>query len=185
MSRRQSCGCSRRARLARYARAVVRAWRSTAKPSAGETRHGATASHPIHAITAFCHDLAGVLAQLVVDAQQHEAELTVALQAIRQIDWQGRVLTGDALYSQQALRAQVVEAGGDYVFIVKENQPTLLADSMQVFTPLTAEERARTGVHTVQPLAIETYHTVEKGHGQIEERQIRVSSELAGYSSWL
>jgi predicted transposase YbfD/YdcC len=135
-------------------------------------------------VTAFCHDLAGVLTQLIVDAQQQDAELSVAPQVIRQIDWQGRVLTGDALYCQQALCAQVVEAGGDYLLIVKENQPTLLADIVQVFTPLTAEEAARTGVHTVQPLAIETYRTVEKGHGRLEERQIRVSSELAGYSSW-
>jgi hypothetical protein len=42
----------------------------------------------------------------------------------------------------------------------------------------------RTGVHTVPPLAIQTHRSVEKGHGQLEERQIRVSSELEGYSSW-
>ena len=154
------------------------------KAQRGRLRHGATPTHPIHAVTAFCHDLAGVLTQLIVDAQQHEGELSVAPQAIHQIDWQGRVLTGDALYCQQALCAQVVEAGGDYLLIVKENQPTLLADIVQVFTPLTAEEAARSGVHAVQPLAIETYRTVEKGHGRLEERQIRVSSELAGYSSW-
>ena len=94
------------------------------------------------------------------------------------------MLTGDALYCQQALCTQVVEAGGDYLLIVKENQPTLLADIEQVFAPLTAEEQARSGVHTVHPLAIQTYQTVEKGHGRMEERQIRVSSELAGYSSW-
>jgi predicted transposase YbfD/YdcC len=154
------------------------------KAQRGRLRHGATPTHPIHAVSAFCHDLGGVLAQLVVDAQHHEAELTVAPDAIRQIDWQGRVLTGDALYCQQALCAQVVEAEGDYLLIVKENQPTLLADIQQVFTPLTDEERARTGVHTLHPLPIQTYQTVEKGHGRIEERQIRVSSELAGYSSW-
>lgn len=39
-------------------------------------------------------------------------------------------------------------------------------------------------MHTVQPLAIQTYRTVEKGHGRIEERVIRVSSELQGYSDW-
>jgi predicted transposase YbfD/YdcC len=154
------------------------------KAQRGRLRHGTIPSHPIHAVSAFCHDLGGVLAQLVVDAQQHQAELTVAPDAIKQIDWQGRVLTGDALYCQQALCTQVVEAGGDYLLIVKENQPTLLADILQVFAPLTAEETTRTGVHTVQPLAIETYRTVEKGHGRLEERQIRVSSELAGYSSW-
>jgi len=154
------------------------------KAQRGRLRHGATPTHPIHAVSAFCHDLAGVLAQLVVDAQQHQAELTVAPDAIRQIDWQGRVLTGDALYCQQVVCAQVVEAGGDYLLIVKENQPTLLADIQQVFAPLTHEERARSGIHTVQPLAIQTYRTVEKGHGRLEERQIQVSSELASYSSW-
>ncbi len=154
------------------------------KAQRGRLRHGATPTHPVHAVTAFCHDLGGVLAQLVVDAKQHEAELTVAPDALRQIDWHGRVLTGDALYCQQALCTQVVEAGGDYLLLVKENQPTLLADIVQVFTPLTAEEQARTGVHTVHPLPLTTYRTVEKGHGRLEERVIRVTSELAGYSSW-
>lgn len=154
------------------------------KAQRGRLRHGATPTHPIHAVSAFCHDLGGVLAQLVVDAKQHEAELTVAPQAIHQIDWQGRVLTGDALYCQQSLCTQVVEAGGDYLLIVKENQPTLLTDIMQVFTPLTPEEQARTGVHTVHPLPLQTYRRVEKSHGRLEERVIRVSSELAGYSSW-
>jgi predicted transposase YbfD/YdcC len=154
------------------------------KAQRGRLRHGATPTHPVHAVSAFCHDLGGVLAQLIVDAQQHQAELTVAPVAIKQLDWQGRVLTGDALYCQQALCTQVVEAGGDYLLLVKDNQPTLLADIQQVFAPLTTEELARSGVHTVQPLAIESYRTVEKGHGRIEERQIRVSSELAGYSSW-
>ena len=50
--------------------------------------------------------------------------------------------------------------------------------------PLTTEELARTGVHTLHPLSIQTYRTVEKGHGRLEERHIRVSSELEGYSWW-
>jgi predicted transposase YbfD/YdcC len=154
------------------------------KAQRGRLRHGATPTHPIHAVTAFCHDLTGVLTQLVVDAKQHEAELTVASEAIRQIDWQGRVLTDDALYCQQALCAQVVEASGDYLILFKENQPTLLADIVQLFVPLTVEERHRTGIHTVHPLPIATDRTVEKGHGRLEERLIRVASELVGYSSW-
>jgi predicted transposase YbfD/YdcC len=154
------------------------------KAQRGRLRHAATPTHPIHAVSAFCHDLGGVLAQLVVDATHHDAELTVAPAVIRQIDWHGRVLTGDALYCQHALCTQVVEAGGDYLFIVKENQPSLLADIVQVFTPLTAEELARGGVQTVHPLPIQTYRSVEKCHGRVEERQMRVSSELAGYSSW-
>jgi hypothetical protein len=114
------------------------------KAQRGRLRHGATSSHSIHAVSAFCHDLGVILAQLIVDARQHQAELTIAPLAIRQIDWQGRVLTGDALYCQQALCQQVVEAGGDELLIVKENQPSLLADIVQVFEPLSTEERSRT-----------------------------------------
>jgi len=69
-----------------------------------------------------------VLAQIAVDAQQHQAELTMVPALLRQLDWQGRVLTGDALYCQRKLCAQVVEAGGDYLVLVHDNQPTLQAD---------------------------------------------------------
>ena len=154
------------------------------KAQRGRLRHTAPPTPPIHAVSAFCHDLGGVLSQLVVDAQQHQAELSVAPDLIEQLDWQGRVLTGDALYCQQALCTQVVDAGGDYLFIVKQNQPGLLQDIVQVFTPLTQEEAARSGVHTVQPLVIHSHRAVEKGHGRIEERVIRVSSELQGYHDW-
>jgi hypothetical protein len=135
------------------------------KAQRGRLRHGASPTHPIHAVTAFCHDVGGVLAQLVVDAQQHEAELTVAPEAIGQIDWQGRVLTGDALYCHQALCKQVVGAGGDYLLLVKENQPTLLADIQQVFAPLTAGELQRSGVHTVHALPLESIGRSRKATG--------------------
>ncbi len=54
-----------------------------------------------------------MLAQIAVNSQQHEAELTVAPTRLRHVAWQGRVLTGDAVYGQRTLCAQVVEAGGD------------------------------------------------------------------------
>ena len=68
--------------------------------------------------------------------------------------------------------------------IGKARHPTLLADRAQVFAPLTAAARARTGVHTVLSLPIQTYRTIEKGHGRLAARLIRVSSELAEYRSW-
>lgn len=154
------------------------------KAQRARLRYSQQTTHPVHAVSAFCHDLGGVLAQLVVDVEQHQAELSVASQAIEQIDWQGRVLTGDALYCQQAVCKQVVEAGGDYLVMVRDNQPTLLEDIKQVFAPLTTEEMERSGVHTIQPLATQTYWRVEKGHGRIEERCLRVSSELQGYHWW-
>lgn len=135
---------------------------------------------PIPAVRALRPDLGGALAHLIVDAQQHAAEWTGAPAALRLIDWQGCVLTGDALECQQALCAQVVEAGGDDRLRVQDNQPTVLADIQPVVQPLTADELARSGVPTVIPMAIQTHRTIAKGHGRIEARVIRVSSELAG-----
>ena len=137
-------------------------------------------SFPMHAVRAFAHDVGVVLAHLVVGSQAREGELTVAPRAIAQLDWQGRVLTGDALCCQRQLCTQVVEAGGDYLFVVDSNQPTLLADIEQLFAPppppasgygpiVMAEQRAR---------------QVTKGHGRLEVRKIRVSSELADYLDW-
>ena len=154
------------------------------KAQRGRWRHSAAPAHPIHAVTAVCHARGGAMAQRIVDAPQHEAELTVAPDAIRPIDGQRRNLTGATLDGQQALCAQVVAAGGDERLIVKERQLTLVRDIQPVIAPLTGDEQARRGIHTVQPLARPTYRTVEKGHGRLEERRIRVSSELAGYRFW-
>jgi predicted transposase YbfD/YdcC len=127
-----------------------------------------------------CHELGVVLAQIAVDPQQHEGELTVAPALVRQLDWQGRVLTGDALYCQRTLCAQVVEAGGDYLVLVDGNQPTLQADIAQVFAPPPPPAPGHGPVVMVEQQA----RTVEKGHGRLEVREIRVSSELADYVNW-
>lgn len=44
-----------------------------------------------------------------------------------------RVVTGDALYCQRALCAQLRAAKGHYLFVVKANQPTLLGEMALLF----------------------------------------------------
>jgi predicted transposase YbfD/YdcC len=136
--------------------------------------------HPVHAVSAFCHDLGVVLTQLGVDHTQQQAELSVVPQLIQHLDWQGRVLTGDALYCQRQLCADVVDAGGDYLVLVDRNQPTLQADIAQLFAPPPAP---RPG-HAPWTIEETRMRTVEKGHGRLEVREIRVSSELAEYVNW-
>lgn len=82
---------------------------------------------PVHALTAFCHEHGVVLAQEPIEhgEEKSEAELTVAPALVARVAWPGRVLTGDALFCQRHLGAQVTAAGGDDVLLVKENQPTL------------------------------------------------------------
>lgn len=43
-------------------------------------------------------------------------------------------MLGDSLQTQREVRAQILAAGGDYAFPVKENQPALLADLRRGFS---------------------------------------------------
>ena len=145
------------------------------KAHRGRLPHEATRTHPVHAVSAMCHDLGVVLAQIGVDHAQHQGELTVLPDLLEQIDWEGRVLTGDALYCQRSVCAQVVEAGGDYLVLVDANQPTLQADIAQLFAPAPAPAPGHAPITITETQA----RTVNKGHGRLEVREIRVSSELA------
>lgn len=95
------------------------------KAQRGRLQYG-HAGCPVHALRAICHRTGVVLAHQPVAAACHtdraEAELTVAPTLIAQIAWPGRVLTGDALYCQRSLCQQVLDAGGDYLLTVKQNQ---------------------------------------------------------------
>jgi len=60
------------------------------------------------------------------EEKKQKSELAVASRLIQHIDWKGKVLTGDALYCQRWLCSALRLAGGDYVFLVKGNQPHCL-----------------------------------------------------------
>jgi len=113
------------------------------KAQRGRLPFEARAGCPVHALTAFCHDHAVVLAQEAIrsTADKAEAELTVAPALLARLDWAGRVLTGDALFCQRRVCDQVLAAGGDYLLVVKENQPTLYDDLRLLFDPPTGVRR--------------------------------------------
>jgi hypothetical protein len=80
--------------------------------------------------------------QAAHEEQKQKSELAVAYRLIQPIDWNGKVLTGDALYCQRCLCAALRLAGGDYLFLVKGNQPQLLEDLRVLFAPLAPPTRA-------------------------------------------
>ena len=105
----------------------------------------------------------------------------MAYRLILHIDWKGKILTGDAFYCQRCLCLALLLAGGDYLFMVKGNQPQLFEDLRLLFAPLAPAKRAGEGIlHLPEQQA----QTKDKGHGRLEIRSIRVSSELKGYSDW-
>jgi predicted transposase YbfD/YdcC len=135
---------------------------------------------PVHALTAFCHEHGVVLAAEPIErgAEKSEAELTVAPALVARVAWPGRVLTGDALFCQRALCAQVLAAGGDYLLLVKDNQPTLHADIALLFDPPAALGRA-------DLLDRREVSTRERGHGRQQEvRHLIASTDLTTYLDW-
>jgi predicted transposase YbfD/YdcC len=147
----------------------------------GKAQRGRRAADPaagvVHALSAFCHDYGIVLSQAPIAhaAAKAEAELTVAPEVVASLDWTGRVLTGDALFCQRSVCQQVVEQDGDYLVVVKENQPTLFNDIRLLFappepTPLTDRREAT---------------TCEQGHGRhADVRHLIASADLVGYLDW-
>jgi predicted transposase YbfD/YdcC len=64
--------------------------------------------------------------------------------------------------------------------MVDANQPTLQADIQQLFAPPPPPWPG----HAPFTIEEELAYTVDKGHGRLEERTIRASSELADYLTW-
>jgi hypothetical protein len=96
---------------------------------------------PIHVLNVFAHEARICLAQWVVGdgkatepevLKAHLGELFAAYPALR-------LLTGDALFCQRPLARLIVEAGRDYLFAVKDNQPDLHETVRTAFADATAE----------------------------------------------
>lgn len=124
----------------------------------------------MHLLSALAHHVGVTLAQHAVDDKTNE--ITAVETLLQGLVLEGRVMTMDALLTQRQVAQTIVDKGGDYVMIVKENQPQLHADIALVF--------AQPPWGDLQ----ETASTVDMGHGRIEQRTLTASSALAGISSW-
>ena len=115
--------------------------------------------------------------QMEVGAKDNE--ISAAPRLLKAIDLQGKIVTGDAMFAQRELSRQVVEAGGDYVWSVKENQPNLRADIEALFKI----EEGQTALKPM-PNDLQQAETIGKEHGRLEQRRITTSSLLAGRGDW-
>jgi hypothetical protein len=100
-----------------------------------------------HLLAAYSPHVAAVVAQIRVDRKTNEHKAALELLGI--LPLAGTVVTGDALFCQKDVCAAVVKGQGDYLFTVKDNQPTLhydiaclFAESV-AFSPLPAEAVGR------------------------------------------
>jgi hypothetical protein len=95
-------------------------------------RGSRTAEGPgVHLLAAFCRSLQGVIGQLRVAPDANE--ITAALKLLKGLSLGGVLVTGDAEFAQREICRTIVAGGGDYFFVVKDNQPRLRADIALLF----------------------------------------------------
>lgn len=120
---------------------------------------------------------AKVLSQ--VEVGRKENEIPKAPQALKSVEISQKVVTADALHTQRGLVRHILEAQGDYVLPVKENQPRLYQSIQSLFAP----EFPKPGFGKI-PTDFLTACTVNKGHGRIETRIFTTSEMLNAYAAW-
>ena len=106
----------------------------------GKTSRGSTSKEgkQTHLVSAFLHKQGVVIAQQAVADKSNE--ITAVRPLLANLDITGCVITADAMHTQKdTARFIVEEKHADYLFTVKDNQPTLRQDieslPMEAFSP--------------------------------------------------
>ena len=93
----------------------------------------------IHLLAALLPDEGWVLFQVEVGSKENEIPATGRV--LKCLDLRGKitevtlVITGDVLLAQRELSLQIVQGGGEYVWIIKDNQPKTRQDIERLFAP--------------------------------------------------
>jgi predicted transposase YbfD/YdcC len=133
----------------------------------------------VHLLSAYQVDSGVALAQVALASKENE--IVAAPRLLKGLNLRGAIISGDAMFSQRALSTQVVEAGGDYCWIVKQNQARLYDDLKLLFSPVVVP--VAKGWSSI-PLDFRIAEQVDKRGGRIELRRLTASSLLCEYENW-
>jgi len=94
-------------------------------------------SKAVHLLSLVAHRSGLTIAQTEVPSGGLDKtnEHKTALRLLTGLVLEGRLITGDAMFCQRDLSRQILDDGGHYLWVVKDNQPTLLADIQAALTP--------------------------------------------------
>lgn len=87
----------------------------------------------VHLVAVYALGAGAVLAQIATEGKGQE--LAAAKVALAEVPLEGRIVMADALLTQRDVCEQIVGAGGHYLLPVKENQPAILRDIEEAFSP--------------------------------------------------
>ncbi len=123
----------------------------------------ASATSPLHLVSAWAADQRLVLGQLAVGAKSNA--IVAVPKLLELLSLRGTIVTADALNCQRQIARQVTEQGGDYALALKGNQPALF-DDVRRFLDDPETPRVSAGA-------------TDAGHGRIETRTASLTSDIA------
>jgi predicted transposase YbfD/YdcC len=126
------------------------------------TRSGARGLAALHLVSAWASQHGLTLGQVAVDGKSNE--ITAIPHLLDILDLRDKIVTIDAAGCQKGIATQVVDAGGDYVLAVKDNQPTLHAEMQQAFANALEDDAPQLRRHAENA----------QGHGRTERRIVWV-----------
>jgi predicted transposase YbfD/YdcC len=118
------------------------------------------------------------LAQIAIDSKENE--ISAAPKLLSRIDLRNKVMIGDAMHTQRQVSIQIGTARGDFIWVVKGNQPQLQEDLQDWFD---ASVALLPGMGC-PPKDFCTATTTNKDHGRIEIRTLTTSSQLNDFLDW-
>lgn len=131
----------------------------------------------VHLLAAYVLEEGLVLMQVEVESKENE--IVAAPKLLKAVDLRGKVVVGDAMHTQRALSIQIVEQGGDYLWIAKGNQPETQEAIAHLFEPQSCPPAT-----SPIPTDFQTVTTHSYGHGRWERRPLTSSAMLKDYLDW-
>jgi predicted transposase YbfD/YdcC len=131
----------------------------------------------VHLLAAYLPAEGVVLKQVMVDAKENE--IVAAPELIDGLNLKNKVVCGDAMHTQRELSVKILARGGDYLWFLKDNQPSLLADVKQFFQP-----PQKAAGWPMTPLSHTVAHTTGCLHGRLEKRTLTLMVDEAGFVDW-
>jgi predicted transposase YbfD/YdcC len=131
----------------------------------------------LHSVSVWASEYGLTLAQ--VACAEKSNEITAIPELLRLVDLRGAVVTIDAMGTQTAIAAQIVEGGADYVLALKGNQGAMHKAVIDYIDEQVA--------HDFAGLEVRRHVTKETGHGREETReyvQMPAPKSLPGFGRW-
>jgi predicted transposase YbfD/YdcC len=131
----------------------------------------------LHSVSIWATEFGLTLGQVATD--QKSNEITAIPEVLKLVDIKGAIITIDAMGTQKAIAAQIVESEADYVFGLKGNQSKLHEATIEHVTKHFENDFA--------DVPARRHVTTETGHGREETRtyiQMPAPDTLPGFSLW-